>query len=293
VGNPLDLRGPEFLIFYVVMGIAALAWLEYSRRRNETGDVPRKVELSDPYMIAYLRGGTNEAARVASVALIDRGLLKVGDDDETLRSKRRVHGLEPAIEQEIADLFRSARPATDLFTDPAVRQVCEPYDQELTRLGLLPDAPTRSARRRRLAPVLALMLALATAKIYVGLTRHRPVGFLILLTIAFTLLALKLYNPRRTGRGSALIADLRRLFARLKDRATTLQPGKSTSETALLVAVFGLRALPKEKFPWARQIFPKASRGSTGSGCGSSCGSSCGGGGCGGGCGGCGGGGGD
>ena len=274
-------------------GVAALGWLVYSRRRDENARVHRKVELSDPYLIAYLRGGTNEAARVASVALIDRGLLRV-DDDAMLRTKRRAHGLQPRIEQEIADLFRTAKPATDLFTDPAVREVCEPYDRELTRLGLLPDGPTTSARRRRLAPVLAILLALAGAKIYVGLSRQRPIGFLILLTIAFTVVALKLYNPRQTGRGSALIADLRRLFARLKERAETLRPGKSTSETALLVAVFGLGALPTERFPWARQIFPKASRGGiSGAGCGAGCGSGCGGGGCGGGCGGCGGGGGE
>src|SRR5262249_4686816 len=147
--------------------------------------------------------------RVACVSLIDRGLLRV--DDDTLHTKRRVHGLKPPIEQEVADLFRDARPASDLFKDPAVRQVCEPYDQELKRLGLLPAPAPLSARRRRLIPVLALMLALALAKMYVGLTRQRPIGFLILLTAGFVILVLNVYNPRQTGKGSALIADLRRL----------------------------------------------------------------------------------
>jgi uncharacterized protein (TIGR04222 family) len=291
VTNPLDLTGPNFLVFYLILGLAGLAWLVFSRRRDENAGVHPKVELSDPYLIAYLRGGTNEAARVASVSLIERGLLVV-EDDATLHTKLHVQGLQPRIEQEIVDLFRTPKPATDLFTDPAVHEVCEPYDQDLKRLGLLPDAATIAARRRRLIPVLAILLALAVAKIYVGLTRHRPIGLLLVVTIVFILLSLNLYNPRHTGRGSALIEDLRRLFSRLKERAGTLRPGAYPSETALLVAVFGLGALPKEKFPWARQVFPKASRGSsTGSGCGSGCGSACGGGGCGGGCGGCGGGG--
>ena len=265
-------------------------WIVYSRRRSEQAEPRRRVDVSDPYLIAYLRGGTNEAGRVACVSLIDRGLLVV-DDDNTLHTKQRLK-LKSPIEQEVANLFRDARPASDLFGDPAIRQVCESYDRELTRLGLLPDAATISARRRRLMPVLALMLALALAKMYVGLTRHRPIGFLILLTAGFVLLAWKVYNPWHTGQGSAMIAELRRLFRRLKARAGALRPGASTSETALLVAVFGLGALPKEKFPWARRVFPKASRDSSGGGCGSACGSGCGGGGCGGGCGGCGGGGG-
>ena len=289
MSNPLDFRGPEFLLFYAALAIAALVWIVYSQRRREQVGPRRGLDVSDPYLIAYLRGGTNEAGRIACVSLIDRGLLVV--DDNTVHTKAHVQGLTPPIEQEVANLFRDARPASDLFENPAVRQACEPYDRELKRLGLLPDDATISARRQRLVPVLALMLVLALAKIFVGLARHRPVGLLILLTAGFVILALNLYNPRQTGKGSALIADLRRLFGRLRERAGTLRPGSAPSETALLAAVFGLGALPREKFPWARQIFPKASRGSSSSGCGAGCGSGCGGGGCGGGCGGCGGGG--
>jgi hypothetical protein len=73
----------------------------------------------------------------------------------------------------------------------------------------------------------------------------------------------------------------------LKSRAEHFRAGKSPDEVALLVAVFGISALPEKQFPYAKKLYPKASSSSTG--CGSGCGSSCGGGGCGGGCGGCGG----
>jgi len=106
------------------------------------------------------------------------------------------------------------------------------------------------------------------------------------------ILANKIYNPHRTPAGDALLADLRTLFARLKERAHTLRPGGRSSEVALLMAVFGVRALSPIGFPYARQLFPKATASTSSSTCGSACGSSCGGGGCGGGCGGCGGGGG-
>src|SRR5262249_40263967 len=181
-----------------------------------------------------------------------------------------------------------------LLDDPAIRDACRAYDEELTRLGLLSNAATMRARRRRLAPALALLLGLALAKMAVGLSRGRPIGVLILVAGAFTLVALWMHNARQTGSGRVLVADLRRLFARLKERARTLKPGASPNDTALLVAVFGLGALPAARFPWARRVFPKASGRSASGGwaCGSSCGSACGGGGCGGGCGGWGGGGG-
>ena len=289
MANPLDLPGPQFLLFYFALGLAVLAWLHLARRRHEDGQLP-KVELSDPYIIAYLRGGTFEAARIGCVSLIERGLLEV-DDESMFHTKFDVHGLRMRIEQELVHVFSTRKRASEIFVEPALLTACEGYHETLTRLGLLPDKETAQARRRRLLFALAVLIGLAGAKAYVGLTRGRPIGFLILFTLVFSALAVGMHNPRETARGRALLQDLRRLFARLKERAGTLRPGASPAETALLAAVFGLGALPEERFPWAKSLFPKASRGwNTVSSWGSYCGSSCGGGGCGGGCGGCGGG---
>src|SRR5262245_43064172 len=49
----------------------------FLRRRQAESGTPPKIDCSDPYLIAYLRGGKNEALRVATISLIDRGLLKV------------------------------------------------------------------------------------------------------------------------------------------------------------------------------------------------------------------------
>jgi hypothetical protein len=100
--------------------------------------------------------------------------------------------------------------------------------------------------------------------------------------------------PRLTSRGRTLLADLRRLFARLRERAPRLTPGGASADAALLAAVFGVAALPTA-FAYAQALYPRAASTSSSwsSSCGASCGSSCGGGGGGGGCGGCGGGGGD
>ena len=74
--NPFDLSGPEFLVFYLSLAAVVIGALVLWRRASESAGAP-KIDLADPYLIAYLRGGENEALRVALVSLIDRGLLIV------------------------------------------------------------------------------------------------------------------------------------------------------------------------------------------------------------------------
>jgi hypothetical protein len=71
---PFDLRGPDFLVFYLVAGAIVLTAAYLLRHAGEPEDAP-KVNLSDPYLIAFLRGGKNEALRVVTMSLLDRGLL--------------------------------------------------------------------------------------------------------------------------------------------------------------------------------------------------------------------------
>jgi hypothetical protein len=60
--NPFDLSGPDFLVFYLFLAGIVIAGVFGARCLREGGDVPR-IDSSDPYMIAYLRGGYKEAAR--------------------------------------------------------------------------------------------------------------------------------------------------------------------------------------------------------------------------------------
>lgn len=76
--NPFDLRGPEFLSFYFCFSLVVIFAVIVLRRIAESGDAP-KIDLGDPYLIAYLRGGEDEALRVAVISLVDRGLLVMND----------------------------------------------------------------------------------------------------------------------------------------------------------------------------------------------------------------------
>jgi uncharacterized membrane protein YgcG len=129
-------------------------------------------------------------------------------------------------------------------------------------------------------------------KIAIALSRGRSnILFLILATAFAVYLTAGISFPRTTTRGDSKLRELTNLFQSLKLRAADLKPGGSTSELAMMTAVYGATSLPQDNYPWLAILYPRPkpsdSSGSSSGGCGSSCGSSCGGG-CGGGCGGCG-----
>src|SRR5688500_12145161 len=72
--NPLALPGPQFLLFYALFALAVLLVLYFGRRTLEKGPLPT-IGLKEPYLLACLSGGPAEVIRVASIGLVDRGLL--------------------------------------------------------------------------------------------------------------------------------------------------------------------------------------------------------------------------
>jgi uncharacterized protein (TIGR04222 family) len=289
MSNPFDLPGPDFLVFYAFLGALTIGLLWLARRASEAADVPR-IDYSDPYLLAYLRGGQSEVIRVVTVSLIDRGLLQSNDDQLVAANQNAVNIVHRPIEKALLQHFRFRANASSAFTSPAILSTCEEYKDTLQRLSLLPDESIQRARLWRFVIAVIVLTSVAALKILIALQRGRTnIFFLILLAVFFVFVAIRVHNPLRTRRGDALLADLRNLFSSLKARARMLRPGGETADAALLMAVFGLDALPTASFPYAKRFQPKStalSTSSCGSACGSSCGSSCGGGG---GCGGCGG----
>lgn len=290
--NPFDLRGPEFLVFYFIFSVVVIVAFVLMRRASESATTP-KVDLSDPYLIAYLRGGKNEALRVAVVSLIDRGLLVYDGTKIGRASNASSASVRRPLEKALMDKFSWPAEAKSIFDDSTLESVCDPYEETLSRDRLLPD---EKAKQVRLALSVAVFFLLATVggiKVSLALERGRTnVGFLIILMVIAIAVAVKTISPRLTSTGSAMLADVQTLYAGLKGRATQIRPGGATLEPLMLAAAFGVGALPGDGFAYTKTLFPRA-QSSTGSSCGSSsgssCGSSCGGGGCGGGCGGCGG----
>jgi uncharacterized protein (TIGR04222 family) len=302
--NPFDLPGPQFLAFYALLGAGVAFALFHLKQKAEAGE-PGRLPMSDPYVIAYLRGGAVEAVRLGVAVLVDRQLLAIGDGDSvTVREGvTPLHGsndLERAILEEcpgatsrVPREWQAAHPR-DLTASRRLQDLARrAYEPGLLQMELI-AGPDVHARRLRDATAAALVLLLvAGIKVAIGVSRNRPVSLLVVSAIAFTVVAFVLVRGMRTVRGDRILDDLRVLFDALKHRANELRPSTSTSELALLVAVFGLDSVPALAFPFVKAFRPARSASCGGAAsCGSSSsGSSCGGGGGdggGGGCGGCG-----
>src|SRR6516165_12471608 len=108
--NPFDLTGPSFLIFYICVALMVIIALKLAIDEAEGGAL-RALPLSDPYQIAWLRGGTPEAARVAVLSLIDRGLLAVSGENLVNLSSAQSAVREPIERAILARCAQSNTPA--------------------------------------------------------------------------------------------------------------------------------------------------------------------------------------
>jgi len=294
--NLFDLPGPQFLAFYAMLGIVVVGAVYYLKKHGEAGE-PVRLPSSDPYLIAYLRGGAVDAVRLGVTVLVDRTLLVIGGNDEVscrdgVTPRHGSNDLERAILEQCA----TPQSPRDLVVSPRLTGVARrSYEPLLLHMQLLAGSEQRQRRGLHAGIAIVVLVTVAAIKVAIGLSRHRPVSFLVISAMVFSVLTLFTIRGRRTARGDRVLDDLATLFDALRGRASELRPYTATNELALLVAVFGLGAVPLVAFPFRRALTPREAATSCGtsSSCGSSSsGSSCGGGGssCGGGsgCGGCG-----
>jgi len=293
--NPFELPGPQFLAFYAVLGAGVLFAVYLLKQRAEGGE-PIRLPSTDPYLIAYLRGGATEAVRLGVAVLVDRQLLEFEDGERVVRRERvrPTHGSND-LEQAILEQCETAKRPGDLAVSQRLQEIARrSYESPLLRMRLLADSETRMRRVQEAGLAIVLLCVVAAVKVAIGVARNRPVSFLVLFAFGFSVLTLFTIRGRRTVLGERVLGDLTMLFDALRERADQLRPNIATGELALLMAVFGAGAVPIGAFPFVRAFRPATTTNtsSCGSGCGSSSGSSsCGGGGSscgGGGCGGCG-----
>ena len=73
------MNGPEFLLLYVILIAVALLitrWFNHWRDPRSGEPLPAVPSPADPYELAWLRGGSPEAIRLAAYELIHADLLE-------------------------------------------------------------------------------------------------------------------------------------------------------------------------------------------------------------------------
>lgn len=286
--NPLELSGPHFLAFYPIAFAVILILLLITRATLRKNVPPPRHGLQlDEYELAYLAGGAVRAVQTALVAMGTRDLIRfkakgfyAAIGPSSLRSDHR-------IERDVEEIVRSAPGITFQRILNQVRSSLQPLDDRLASVGYIVPRATRSLYSVIGVFGVFLMMALAVAKIYVGLSRGKPIEFLIVeAVVALVILCTaSAMQPRLTAAGKEMIAEWK---ARIEaGRVPVVDP--NAAPAMLNVALFGpalLAGTALAEFQTPLQQYSGA--GGDGGGGGSSCG---GGGGCGGGgCGGCGGG---
>jgi uncharacterized protein (TIGR04222 family) len=278
--NPFELRGPEFLLFYFCFGLAVIIAIVVLRRRAESGDAPR-IDLGDPYLIAYLRGGEDEALRLAVISLVDRGVLAM--DGKFIRRADHVTSgmVKYPIEYEALRKFdatgeeASVFEAASVLEDHSLKSALQPYRDKLERAGLMPDANVRRDRRMRLLLALMALGVVGVIKIQIGLSLGKPVALLVVMMISAMVIAAAFSFPRLTALGKATLEDITNLYSGLRTRINSFSPGGASAELAMFAAVFGVAALAGTPFAYEEDLFRRTTSSSFwGTSASSSCGTS-------------------
>ena len=285
--NPFQLDGPSFLVFYLILIVTAHLLVYIIRQSMAGGSMP-KVNMQDPYLIAYLSKGKEGVIQLAILKLVDEKKLLITDENRLI-NKDNVSS-NNAIEATVLDFCQEGNTTKSLFNgnlfDPLVKQ----YHTHLTSLGLLPtEAQIQLVGNTKLVLALGLF-GLAALRVYFSiLNGHYNLMLLVVLSF-FGIITIQVFHDKtKSLKGKAFLGKLQ----------SSLQSSRSVSNSGsnlsyLLAAASGLVILG-ELSGQNEILFPhshsSSSSGTSGTSC-SSSDSSCSSGSssCGSGCGGCGGG---
>ena len=311
--NPLaNMYGPFFLVLYGTVAVGLLIFYGWLIRRADTTDtlppltVPPEV---DPYEMAYLRGGENEAVRLVVFELMQRGYLHIVEEKTGIFSKEKVFA-RCENHPDVAELSTFARTAFDWFSvsrkpqdifqsSPLTTLAVEYTDRFRQRIeseSLLAPAEKKATAVSAGFFIALALLGLGLYKLVVALnTGHHNVLFLIggmiVSLIAVVIVGSVAARHRLSKRGRAYLAALQERFDNVKQQAMTAPAGQFEPAWLAAFGLFGVTALAGTMYSDFGDMFHRSAGAGGCGGTGSSCGGGgCGGGGCGGGCGGCGGG---
>lgn len=287
--NPFDLTGPEFLGVYVnvFLMVATVAAILRWSLRDPSDEAPELAEQLDPYDIAYLAGKEQLAVNAAMATLIQESVLQANASERKLYVTN-IH-YEPEHRLERAVLAAAGGELGRAIKD--VREKVNPFAarprKRLQESGLLVGDTTALAIQFWPTLLVLLVAGFGAIKVALGLSRDKPVLFLIVACVVTVLVAFIGFarKPHRTRRGDKLLKHLKVEHAALEYTANRQPANLAGADLAMAMGLFGMGVLAAGSLAHLRTALrPPRSSSECGGGCGSSgCG---GGGGCGGGCGG-------
>ncbi len=294
--NPLDMAGRDFLGFYLIVCAIVITAAMIARMVLRHGNPMVEDSQLTPYQTAYLAGGADGALRASVAALVASERLRIVErspDSWFGRSQYQLVCDEPAtdgdpLEEALCNAALSANNSEPRQVIAAARPAAEAIENTLAEQGLVEtDASFLLARWVPLL-MLATVWLLGAAKVGVGVSRGKPVAFLIVSLIALGVVGVYFWRrPLRTRAGDRVLAKTKGEHRGL--RSMHLQDDSSIGmpELVLAAGLFGVAALDHPGIAQLQSAMSRASADRSSTSSGFSSGGGCGSGGCGGGCGGC------
>ncbi|QEL14385.1 TIGR04222 domain-containing membrane protein [Limnoglobus roseus] len=283
--NPFDLKGTEYLAFFVPLLVAGLivSLVIRNRLRGPGFDAGEEKPSLTWQHAAYLRANHRGLASATIAKLVQANAAAVSADGKTVAVVGRLPENATDIERAVYDVLplKNDDPPSLKRLAEAVQLAWQSEKDAFEEAGLSfsPSARFGNALVYTL-PYLFVVAAFGVTRLAMGLMNDKPSGFLVatLIGSVIVLILLAATSPRRTRKADEVLADATRANGRLRKNFTPT----TADDAALAVALFGTIALAGTQYETLKQWYPASPTSGSG-GCGAGCG---GGGGCGGGCGG-------
>jgi uncharacterized protein (TIGR04222 family) len=298
--NPYDLAGPDFLKLFAVLALLLCAGGWILRLLAQQGRPLHDPMALDEYQTAYLAGGAGRTVNAAAVRLMKAGCLELAENNPPrIRLVAACLAGDHPLERAVVDSFGARKVLSVREIRVEVQPQLAVIHERLRTDGLLVSR-TASLFGRWVPLTLSVALVLfAVGKIQVGMSRGRPVSFLVIGTIALAIVTFVLFvRPLfRTAFGNQYLARLLRQHASLEHSARLNSNDLSPQLLALALGLWGCGLVMPGHAATALKQHERyfgggcvTACGGGGGGCGGGggggAGSCGGGGGCGGGCGG-------
>ncbi|MFH0988640.1 MAG: TIGR04222 domain-containing membrane protein [bacterium] len=312
IANPFDLPGPEFLKLFCLFSLACFlfAWMLRYVLRQTTQSPTGRIKYN-PFELAYLSQGEEGVINIAITLLTRHNIIAFNEKNNSFRIvgelPLKVHG----ILRKLYDGLRTVRESLLGSIHASLELEVKTIHSRLVHHGLILSTTRQNTIRYAPIALLICVLAVGVIKIIIGISRDRPVGFLIILmvVIAFVFTSFFKKPSMRSSLGDKILEEQKQKNTRLGTIASARSQTLADSDLALSLGLFGFEAISFPD-PWwgplqtvlhpspskkESLLFSFLSSGDSSGGCSSGyssmgsggCSSGCGGGG---GCGGCGGG---
>jgi uncharacterized protein (TIGR04222 family) len=276
--NVFDWTGGPFLAFYGAVMALALMLLFATRQIRGQGKSVAAVQDENPYAVAGLAGGGSSVVNAGIAALAARNLIEAHPATPHWVGRRK--GAEPVEVSRVEEALLAAMPDHGEVQLGDLRRKVKPLlaevRHEVRQRGWEPTPAQRIRRILLRVGIVLSVVALGLTKIAIGMSRERPVGFLIGL-VALTFvggLILAFRVRRRTRAGDEALAELRLHEAEM--RSTLRGPTPDPDWTVpMFIALAGGSALAGTTLArWQPTLRPAPGRETAASvdadGCGSS-----------------------